>query len=531
MPVVSRTLGLLLAVAALAWAPLTRPVTAQTTSRNWRLEDRTVIGDFSRITGIATAIDRVYVSSPDAVLIWNPQFRQWRGPYDPPDPDLLTRVFGALVDPLDNSLWLARPDGWVHFQPELEFWDRGVVSEGVLAIAFDADDPTSGLYFRTRRGWLLLPRGGLVASPGRAPSRPVTPVRADDVVRANPALEANAAQILVDPRLGIARFTAAARSFDHLGWYLGTSGVGLLFLEEGAALPTRLPFGLRSRVLGAVVGWTDGVWAATDRTAQSEAALTFVGTELTDFRSLQGLPAGGLPFTQVRKLAGLGSALWAATDRGLARIATADGRVDLLDEGRGLPDARVYAVASRQGRLTVGTRRGLVRVDDALRVERLAPRFADAVLAVFPTGDSVWVGTQRGLLLALPGQADVVRPSVLGAASLQAPVVALGALGDTIVALTRDQMLWRDPRTGAWTLGPSLSGLLGRLVAFAADGPGFWVAGERGVAFARLATPPIRPLRDGDLPGTTRDLAVHGDYLWVATSAGLVRFKLDAIRP
>ena len=153
------------------------------------------------------------------------------------------------------------------------------------------------------------------------------------------------------------------------------------------------------------------------------------------------------------------------------------------------------------------------------------------MLAVFPAGDSVWLGTQRGLLLALSGGQDVVRPSTLASPSLQAPVVALASLGDTIVALTRDQMLWRDPRTGAWTLGPNLSAMLGGLVAFVADGPGFWVAGDQAVAFTRLGTPPVLPLRQGDLPGAANDLAVDPDYLWVATNGGLVRFRLDAVRP
>jgi len=490
-----------------------------------------VIGDFSRITSVATALDRVYVSSPAAVLIWNPQFHQWQGPYDPPDPALLTRVTSSLVDPLDNSLWLARPDGWVHFQPELQLWDQGAVPDGVQTIAFDTNDPTTGLYLLTRRGWEILPRGGLVPLPARSPARPTTPARIDDVLRTNPGLQAYGAQFLLDPRLGLARFTCAARSFDNLGWYLGTSGVGLLFLRDGTALPDRLPFGLRSPAVDAVLGWPDGVWAATGRTPQAEAALTFVEHDLRDFRSLQGPPATGLPFTQVRKLAGQGSDLWAATDRGLARITTGDGRVELLDELRGLPDSRVYAVVARQGRITAGTRRGLVRVSDSLRVERLVPRFADAAVAVFPAGDSVWVGAPRGLLLALPGQQDVVRPPALASPSLQGSVVALSSLADTVVALTRDQMLWRDPRTQAWTLGPNLSGLLGGLVAFVPDGPGFWVAGQRGVGFARLTTPPVGPLREGDLPGNSTDLAVDGDYLWVATDAGLVRFRLDAIRP
>ena len=517
-------------VSALALVGLAQPAAAQSPSRDWRPADRTVIGDFTRITSVASALDRVYVTSPTSLLIWHPQLQQWEGPYDPPDAGLLTRVFASLVDPLDNSLWLARPDGWVHFQPELQIWDRGLAS-GIVAIAFDAADPVAGLYLRTRSEWLLVPHGGLAAAPSRAPSRPATPARVDDVLRNSPTLQANAAQILVDPRLGTVRYTAAARGFENQGWYLGTSGVGLLYLQDGAALPDRLPFGLPSPVVGAVFDAADGVWAATDRTAQTDAALTFVDPELRQFRSLRGPPATGTPFTQSRHLVGQQKSLWVATDFGLARVAMADGRIDLVDAARGLPDSRVYAVVSRQGRITVGTARGIARVDDSLRVDRVAPLFGETARAVFPVGDSVWVGTSRGVLLALPGAPDLVRPAALATASLQAPVVAFGSLADTVVALTRDQLLWRDPRTGGWSLAPNLSGLLGGLRSFTADGAGFWVAGEHGVGFARLGTPAIVTLREGDLPGTTNDIAVDREYLWVATDGGLVRFRLSAIRP
>jgi ligand-binding sensor domain-containing protein len=517
-------------ISALALVGLAHSAAAQSPSRDWRPADRTVIGDFTRITTVASALDRVYVTSPTSLLIWHPQTQQWEGPFDPPDVALLTRVFASLVDPLDNSLWLARPDGWVHFQPELQLWDRGLAS-GVVAIAFDAADPVAGLYLRTRSEWLLVPHGGLAASPSRAPGRPVAPARVDDVLRSSPTLQANAAQILVDPRLGVVRYTAAARGFENQGWYLGTSGVGLLYLQDGAALPDRLPFGLPSSVVGAVFDAADGVWAATDRTTQADAALTFVDSELKQFRSLHGLPASGVPFTQTRRLVGQEKSLWMATDFGLARVGMADGRIDLVDAARGLPDSRVYAVVSRKGRITVGTARGIVRVNDSLRVERVAPLFGDAARAVFPAGDSVWVGTSRGVLLALPDARDLVRPAALATASLQVPVVALGSLADTVVALTRDQLLWLDPRTGGWTLGPNLSGLLGGLTSFAPDGEGFWVAGEHGVGFARLGTPAIVSLREGDLPSNSNDLAVDREYLWVATDAGLVRFRLSAIRP
>jgi hypothetical protein len=79
------------------------PLFAQA-SRDWRPSERTIIGDFSRVTAIAGALDRVYVASPGSLLIWHPQFRRWDGPFTPPDPAMIANVFAGLVDPLDQSL-------------------------------------------------------------------------------------------------------------------------------------------------------------------------------------------------------------------------------------------------------------------------------------------------------------------------------------------------------------------------------------------------------------------------------------------
>ena len=510
---------------------LTSPATAQSFTRDWRPDERTVIGDFSRINAIAASLDRVYIVSPSAVLVWNPQFRRWEGAFDPPTPSLLARVFTALADPLDNSLWLARRDGWVHYQPEIQLWDQGPIPDGVVAIAFDQNNPAAGLYVRTRRGWQLLPRGGTVPTPAPAPGSPIVAASVEQAVRSNPSLQANAAAILTDSRLRNVGYTAAARAFDNRGWYLGTSGIGALYVDDGAPLPQRLSFGLPSDRVGAVFSWPGGVWAGTNRTPLADASLTFVASDLTEFRSVPGPSATGVPFDQVRDLTGQGKAIWAATDLGVARVNPSDGRLELVDDSRGLPDSRVNSIASRGGRITVGTERGIARISDALAIERLAPSYSDPAYAVFPAGDSVWVGTAAGVLLSLPGLGGLVRPDGLGSPSVQIPVVDIATLGDTLVALTRDGFLWRDPKTRRWTLGPNLSALLGRLRRFVPEGQGFWVAGDRALGFVRLNTPPLRPLRDGDLPGLINDLAVDADYLWVATDRGLVRFRLSAIRP
>ncbi|MGH7532154.1 MAG: hypothetical protein ACREL4_02575, partial [Gemmatimonadales bacterium] len=115
---------------------------------------------------------------------------------------------------------------------------------------------------------------------------------------------------------------------------------------------------------------------------------------------------------------------------------------------------------------------------------------------------------------------------------LRKPVTALVWRGDTLVAFTEDEMLWRDPAGHGWTEGPVLSGIVGPIRAAVDDRDGLWVAGTRGVGYARLGGPIERPLLLGDaLPGAANDVAIDDSYLWVATDHGLVRFALDFIRP
>ncbi len=311
-----------------------------------------------------------------------------------------------------------------------------------------------------------------------------------------PTLQANSAQILLDPHLRTVRLHRRRAQ-------LRQSGLVSRHLGRRRALPSRrrrdpgpAGFGLPSPVAGALLAAPDGIWVATERHPASRRRAHPRGSRAEVIPFLHGLPASGVPFSQVRDLAGQGTGVWAATDAGAARIETRDGRVDLDGCGPRLPGQEGLRGGSRQGRITVGTARGLARITDALRVERVAPAFSRRAYAVFPR--AIRSGSARpGLLVAFPGERDLVRPSTLASPSLQGAGAGVGSLGDTLVGLTRDQMLWRDPRTRAWTGGTKLSAVLGGLRNFTADGTGFWVAGERGVGFARLGTPPRPLLRRG----------------------------------
>ena len=518
---------MILASVLLALCLVPASASAQLPTRDWSLEDRVVIGDFSRITAVAAASDRVYATSPTALLVWRPQVARWEGPFLPPDPRYLDRVFAALPDPFDNSLWLARPDGWVHFTPELQMWEAGEVPATVRGIAFDLSDP-SGILLETSDGWLRATRGSNAVFPAQRPAQPTRPASLTEVMRSSPSLQTGAG-VMVDGRLEQIRYTAAARSFDRIGWYLGTDGAGLLYLREGSAFPERLPFGIAGERIGALFTAPGGVWAASEASRENPAAFTFVASDLSDFRTIYGPPATGLPFGRIRQLIGVGLSLWAATDFGIARIDPQSGRVDLIDERRGLPDSRAYSVVARRGWVAAGTAHGAVRISDSSEVIRVAPGFAGPAYAVAISADTTWIGTDAGLFYTVSRGGDLLQPRGLAAsAQFRGPVIALEWIGETLVALTPERIFWRAAG-GRWTAGPAQPAL-GSLRAFAPDGPGAWLAGERGVGFARLDAPVGSILVIGDLPGTPVDLALDADHLWVGTVAGLVRFRLDALR-
>lgn len=519
---------------ALAAAALLATAASLSAQRLWQPEDRLILRDYTRVLAVAAGLDRAYAVTPDAVLLLDPRARLWAGVAEAPEPGALRAVGLALVDPLDNALWLASRNEWFRYQPDLRLWDRGLTPAPVTQIAFDRADPTGSLYLRTRAGWAVVPRIGGAALPGQAPSQPVFAPRLDDAFRANPSLEAFSAQVLAAGRREPARYTSAAPSADGLGWYLGTDGLGLLWLDGAAIHPERLPFGLEGDRAAALFGAPDGVWVLTEPSGAGlpGGALTWVAEAATEFRTFLGSFGAGLDFTRAWDLVGAGEALWAATDAGVLRVRSDGETVDLLDEGRGLPDRRVYGLAAWRGAVYAATRGGIARVDDTLLVERLAPQFPGPAFAVAARADTIWVGTPQGVFAAPPGAADLERPAEAAPRSeSRRDVGALAWLADTLVALTRDELIYTTGRE-PWQVGPRLSGTLGGLRALVQWRDGFWVAGQRGVAYVTLGGPAGLVLSTpADLPGEVTDVAIAGQYLWVATLGGLVRFRLDAVQP
>jgi ligand-binding sensor domain-containing protein len=220
--------------------------------------------------------------------------------------------------------------------------------------------------------------------------------------------------------------------------------------------------------------------------------------------------------------------LWLGTALGLYQMPTGEGAGHLFDVGAGLPGPNVLSLAKAPDGVWIGTAQGLALIDQAGVVTRING-YDRAITALVAQRESLWVGTVDGLALLAPGSATPTLPPELAAVpTLSAPIVALANAHDTIVVALADQLGWRNPADGSWTmLRPRAP--VGTITALAPDAGGVWIAGTGGLVFWDLARQTFRGISvPQDIPAAIRDVTVEGDYVWVATDAGLVRLSRDA---
>jgi hypothetical protein len=224
-------------------------------------------------------------------------------------------------------------------------------------------------------------------------------------------------------------------------------------------------------------------------------------------------------------------ALWIATAGGVLRVDPDGVRTRRFSLSDGLPSEDVRALAPAPDGVWIGTTRGLAVITADDRVVRIGG-FAQPVLSLLAVRETLWVGSVAGLGMLPPGAAEPVVSSALAAEpALRAPVVALARTGDTLVVVLEDQVGWRDPGTGRWTVTRPRAAL-GRLTAAVGDVGGVWLGGQIGLAWWSIARATFQGLTiPGDLPAPVRDLAAAPPWVWVATDSGVVRLRRDAVRP
>jgi hypothetical protein len=495
----------------------------------FRPEDRVVLGDFSMVQAIAASQDRVYVVYRSAVGIWDPLARRWDVPRTAPNPAALATVFAATVDPLDRSLWMIDRLGMIQFDPLLDRWERRSVPGTPLALALDRADPASPLWVRTTQGWFHVPRIGSVR--GGAPPNSVQPVPTlDDAYRDMPGLQSFALTTATGPGLDPGRLNAAAPDPMGGGWYIGTSRRGAFLVDRGGLRPTPLTLGLPGETVGAVLAVPGGAWVTTDDDLQrAPASLAFVPADLSSTQVIEGDRVFGLGIDAARRIVAGDRMLWLATNTGVLAVGVDDGAVRRWSESDGLVDQRVVSLVPWLDGMMAGTMRGVAFIDRVGEVHRPLPGLVQPVLSLLVRHDTLWIGTDRGLVAHVDGSPEpIALPSWDRVARGRPPVLGIGTVADTLVVMTDSDVMWRDPATAAWQLGPLVSGTTGPLRAFHSTGRGVWAGGDRGMVFVVPGGGVRRTLRVGpDLPDAITAISGDDAYLWVGTLHGLVRLRLS----
>lgn len=507
-------------------------------------EDRILLTRFTDVLGLAASRRFVYVAGAAGLAVFDAQFDRWLPPRLTGERLAKGRLTAMAADPVSDAVWLGSVGEVIYYQPSMDFTTRAPIPGVAQAIVFDRRDPGRGALVRTQGGWQRVSTTGAVmpVMAGELPSRAdvLESPSLEDVYSRYPALRDLGPAVTQDEQARNWPVTSGTIAPDRSEVYLGTQGNGVYRVDPDFVRGRQLPFGLLADGAGAVALAVDGVWVAPAGTVsfgRPRGGLTFVRDDLQEWRWVEDDYRGSLAGVRARDLAVRGSVAWMATDRGLARFdlrARAPGAV-IWSSLQGLPTDVVYSVVPREGGAWAGTAQGLVWVSDTgRRVQSTADRVDETIASGIPvrallaTGDTLWIGTDAGLLLLPPGERrKPVRATLQGEdARLGGRIYSLALSDSTVVIGLENDVARVNLRTGRMMprLLPANFAVVGPVVALAQDERTLWAAGPRGVVVLDRGSNVSRYLAvPGEIAAEPYDVALTPDWAWIATRAGLVR--------
>ncbi len=511
-----------------------------------RREDRVVVTRFVDVSAVALSHRLVFIATPQGLGIYDRIFDGWLPPLTVDDGWPAGRITAFSADPVTDAAWIGTLGQVVYYQPAIDMLIRTNVPGVVDLIMFDKRDPASGAYVRASGQWSRISNTGFVtplAGFGDLPPNVdrILPSDLAAVYREFPSLQSFERILTRDAQLRSWPVTAGARAPERPEVWLGTLGNGLFKVDPIFNQATHYPFGLLDRGVGALALAADGIWAAGLGTPDAgRGGLTFASESFQEWRWLEGPISVPLQGTRVNRMAVRGSRAWLATSRGLMLMNTRD-ETDLahLTQLDGLPSDLVLSVVATDTAAWVGTARGLVLVTDVTgraRTRRLqvgpGVETGVPVRALLLTGDTLWIGSDAGLLFLPPddSKGPVRAAAVAAEPRLNRPIVAIARSDSEVVLANTDDVVRFNLRTGL--LLPRLGGgatnlaLLGGITAMAMDAKTLWVGGPRGAVVVTRSNGVARSLSiPGDLPAEVTDIQLTRDWAWIATRNGLVRLR------
>lgn len=449
--------------------------------RLWNPDERVLITSFNEVQAVTYDGRRVYAATRNGLEVYDEVGRRWLLPSTVEDGyPFMEQAVALRYDRTQGGLWLMTASGNSYLWSELNGrWD--------LRPPFDA--------------------------PRDIASQPAERDVAFDILRRT---------LSMDPMGRRFRITAVAPA-DRAGTYwVGTDGNNLVFADSRSLSGEWLTYGTLSRGVAALGLGADGdIWFGSDG-ADRRNGLTRTDRELQRWTSYESLNTRAPRSLVVAILAG--DTTWTASREGV-HVLTPNARSwRNIGEREGLPadDARALERTTRG--VWVGTRLGLALIDAATQSVAWRSTEILRVNALAVRNDTVWVASDRGLLLALADSASVRLVPAPGYDDprFRAGITSVARVGRSIAMLVEGRLHLFDSE---WS-EPVVLQSAGRAYALRGAGDRLLVLHPAGIEEWNSAAQTSQHLSAPvDIPENPRDAMRVGEYLWVATPAGAMRLR------
>ena len=497
----------------------------------WRAGDRVLVSDFRDVGAVAADRRFVFAASEQGVLVFDHRFQGWLAPLTVEDGFPRADLPVALeVDPLSGTLWMVTRSGalWAH--------DVALGGEWRWVGSLPGTPPArlvpheGSLWIRTGSGWFESSGGG-------APTRANPPAEVqgasgsglEQLERSSAAFRSTGSSLTVDEFLRRYEITSAAPSPNPSVWWLGTWGGGLYSYDDRMLDAEPMRYGAVGRGVAAigVVPGDGGYWFGSDG-LDMRRGVAHADRDLQRWLWHEG-GREGAPGSPVHAILETEAGLFVGAQDGLYRLA--GDRWERATDADGLPAPTVRALAASGGALWAGTDRGLARIQPQGRgfgVERVDGTTGARIHALATLDSLLWIASERGLWSLNLRTGTLAQPP-LDDARLRGRVLGVAHDAGTLYALAESTLLAYDG--ASWTaplVTASLAGI-GRPTHLAARAGVVWIAGTAGA----LGFDPITGAETlfsvpRDIPeGPVRQVVPVAGGVWFATPAGalLIRFE------
>ncbi len=513
-----------------------------------RRDDHVIVKSFATVEKVAVSQRYVFGATESGIAIYDRMFGRWLAPVTTENSYGVYnsgQITAMAADPVEDALWYGVPGGVVVYRPHTEHTQRSIVTGIPDVIAFERGGSGDAIV-RASGQWNRISRTGIatpISSPPAGNRLHVSPTL-NDVYRAFPSLRgqlsflmrASAPNRPMRQAQPISGTTTPDRTTEA---WIGTNGDGMWRVDATFMQGKAFRFGPIEGSTGALAAAADGVWIAGLGRSSVRGGISYGSNDMQHWEWIEGTIAVPMVSVAARSLSVREQRAWIGTERGLVR-AMLDGARDMISWTSldGLPGDRIYSIAARNNGAWVGTDRGVAWVSDSAEYRDKETRGVERVFlenmpvrALLAIGDTLWVGTDAGLMAIDERNDELLRP-VSNDPEIRHPIRALAWSDTMLIAATDNSLLRVTPRGGA---APSRLNVditsVGQVTRVAIDDRTIFVAGTDGlIAYQRedglLRRMPVGP--GADIPGAALDIVAHRDWLWVGTTEGLVRFRRAA---